>query len=180
MKKFLLPVTVGCILFSGHSNAAVVSAQVGNNFTEVAAGIGNKGVGLAINGNWARSDHDGQVASLGATFSLPLGPFTAYIGGKSYYLLPKDNNHGFALVVGVGTNWKIMPSMALYGEIYGSPRDLTSDNYAYQEADVGIKYEIIKPLVINFGYRFIKVQGRSNHPNNTIADGFYLGAGLNF
>ncbi|WP_334468271.1 hypothetical protein [Arsenophonus sp. PmNCSU2021_1] len=42
MKKFLLPVTVGCFLFSGHSNAASVSAQVGKDFTELAAGIGSK------------------------------------------------------------------------------------------------------------------------------------------
>lgn len=180
MKKFLLPVTVGCFLFSGHSNAASVSAQVGKDFTELAAGIGGKGAGLGINGNWARSDHDGQVVSLGATFGLPLGPFSAYIGGKAYYLSPQDNNNGFAFAAGVGANWQIMPSLALYGEIYGSPRDFTSGNYAYQEADVGIKYEVIKPLAINFGYRFIKLQGKSQHPNNTIADGFYLGAGVSF
>jgi len=92
MKKFLLPVTVGYFLFSGHSNAASVSAQVGKDFTELAAGIGSKGAGLGINGNWAPSDHDGQVVSLGlgATFGLPLGPFSAYIGGKAYYLSPKD------------------------------------------------------------------------------------------
>lgn len=73
-----------------------------------------------------------------------------------------------------------MTSLALYGEVYGSPRDFTSGNYAYQEADVGIKYEVIKPLAINFGYRFIKLQGKSQHPNNTVADGFYLGVGVSF
>ncbi|WP_369406938.1 YfaZ family outer membrane protein [Arsenophonus endosymbiont of Aleurodicus floccissimus] len=45
---------------------------------------------------------------------------------------------------------------------------------------MGIKYEVIKPLAINFGYRFIKLQGKSQHPNNTIADGFYLGCRRQF
>ncbi|WP_369406939.1 YfaZ family outer membrane protein [Arsenophonus endosymbiont of Aleurodicus floccissimus] len=114
MKKILLPVTVRCFLLSGHSNADSISAQVGKDFTELAAGIGSKWAGLGINGNWARSDHDGQVVSLEATFGLPLGLFTAYIGGKAYYLSPQDNNNGFAFAAGVGANWQIIPSLGFY------------------------------------------------------------------
>lgn len=69
-------------LFSGHSNAASINAQVGKDFTELTAGIGSKGAGLGINGNWTRSDHDGQVTSLGATFGLPLGPLALILVAK--------------------------------------------------------------------------------------------------
>ena len=38
------------------------------------AGLGDADSGLSFNGNWARSDHDGQLGSLGAKFAVTSWP----------------------------------------------------------------------------------------------------------
>ena len=71
-----------------------MNVQAGKHYTDVQAGLGDADSGLSFNGNWARSDHDGQLGSLGAKFALPLGPFSASVGGKALYLSPKNGDDG--------------------------------------------------------------------------------------
>ncbi|MEQ4923031.1 YfaZ family outer membrane protein [Proteus hauseri] len=180
MKKYLLAGAVGAMLFAGTANAASVNFQVGDHYTDLRGGLGNPNSGLSFNGNWARSDHDGQIGTLGAKFALPLGPFSASVGGKAVYLSPKDGDDGAALAGGVGLNWDVLPSLSVYGELYGSPEGLTSGSESYYEADVGAQLTVFKPLHVNAGYRVIEIENSHNRSNNKLADGFYLGAGLSF
>lgn len=180
MIKHLLIGAASSLLLVGTANAISMDAQVGKHYTDVRAGLGNPDFGLSFNGNWARSDHDGQLGSLGAKFALPLGPITASVGGKALYLSPKNGDDGAALAGGVGLKWTFFPSLDLYGEAYASPQGLTSGSKSYYEADVGAQYTIFKPLHVNAGYRVIEIQNSHNRINNKIADGFYLGAGLSF
>ena len=180
MRKILLVAAAASSLFVGAAQAVSVSAQAGKHYTELSAGLGNQNAGLAFNGSWARSDHDGQMGSLGATFGLPVGPFAAYAGGKALYLSPEDNSNGAALAVGGGLNWQALPSLNIYGEAYGAPESLTSGSKSYVETKAGARYTVFKPLSIDAGYRMIEMKGTHSKSNETIADGFYLGAGLSF
>ncbi|WP_215491471.1 YfaZ family outer membrane protein, partial [Escherichia coli] len=90
MKKFLLLGAMSALLISANANAISMNVQAGKHYTDVQAGLGDADSGLSFNGNWARSDHDGQLGSLGAKFALPLGPFSASVGGKALYLSPKN------------------------------------------------------------------------------------------
>lgn len=180
MKKYLLAGVASTLLIAGTANAASMNIQAGKHYTDVRAGLGDPNSGISLNGNWARSDHDGQTGSLGAKFALPIGPFSASVGGKALYLSPKNGDDGAALAGGVGLNWNVFPALNVYGEIYGSPEGLTSGSKSYYEADVGAQYTVFKPLQINAGYRVIEIDNNHNRSNNKIADGFYVGAGLSF
>lgn len=180
MRKVLLIVAATTPLFWGTAHAVSVSAQAGKHYTELDASLGNRDAGLALNGSWVRSDHDGQLGSVGATFGLPLGPFAAYVGGKALYLSPDNNSNGAALAVGGGLNWQVLPSLNIYGEAYGAPESLTSGSKSYVEAKAGARYTVFKPLSIDAGYRVIEMKGTHNKSNEKIADGLYLGAGLSF
>lgn len=180
MKKFLLLGAMSALLISANANAISMNVQAGKHYTDVQAGLGDADSGLSFNGNWARSDHDGQLGSLGAKFALPLGPFSASVGGKALYLSPKNGDDGAALAGGVGLNWRVLPSLSVYGEAYALPEGLTSGSKSYYEADVGAKYTVFKPLHVNAGYRVIEIENAHNHSNNKLADGFYVGAGLSF
>lgn len=177
MRGSLIVVAMAAIFTVGNAQAISGSVQAGKDFTEVNGAIGQKGSGLAFDGSWARSDHDGQVSSLGATFGLPIGPVAAYVGGKALYLAPKNNSDGLALAVGAGLNVTVMPSLSIYGEAYGAPPSLTSGSDSYVEGKLGARYTVFKPLSVDAGYRVMDVKG---HPNNKVADGFYVGAGLSF
>ncbi|MCW2254195.1 hypothetical protein M2263_000286 [Providencia alcalifaciens] len=180
MRKVLFLAAASSLMFVGAAQAVSVSASAGKHYTELNAGIGTKGSGLAFDGSWARSDHNGQATSLGATFGLPLGPLSAYVGGKALYLSPEDNKDGMSLAAGAGLGWQVMPSLNIYGEAYGAPKSLTSGSNAYTEAKVGARYTVFKPLSVDAGYRVIDIKGNHNNPNNKVADGFYVGAGLSF
>ncbi|EKT55595.1 YfaZ family outer membrane protein [Providencia sneebia] len=182
MRKGLLLVAAATssLMFVGTAQAISANAEIGEHFTVLNAGLGTKGSGVAFDGAWARSDHNGQMGSLGASFGLPIGPFSAYVGGKALYLSPKDNKDGMALAAGAGIGWDVLPSLNIHGEAYGAPASLTSGSESFTEAKVGARYTVFKPLHIDAGYRIIDIKGNHNNPNNKIADGFYVGAGLSF
>ncbi|EJD6376576.1 porin [Providencia rettgeri] len=180
MRKLLLLAAAMSPLFVGTAHAVSVSAQAGEHFTELSAGLGNQNAGLAFNGSWARSDHDRQTGSIGATFGLPVGPFSAFVGGKGLYLSPDHNSSGAALAVGGGLNWQAMPSLNIYGEAYGAPESLTSGSKSYVEAKAGARYTVFKPLSIDAGYRLIEMKGTHGNSSDKVADGWYVGAGLSF
>ncbi|WP_348666501.1 YfaZ family outer membrane protein [Arsenophonus symbiont of Ornithomya chloropus] len=180
IKKILL-IIVGYFFFIDFLHAIVVGAQIGKDFTEFSAGIGNKGVYLEINGNLMRNDNDKQLISLGGTFGVPFGPVSAYFSGKTYcFLSPEEHPLTFIFTTGMGVNLYFMPFFSIYGEIYSSPYSFISDHYLYKEANIGIKYELIKSFFISAGYRFITIKDNSNDIKHIIVDNFYVGAVFNF
>ncbi len=180
MRKVLLLVAATSTFYMGAAQAISANVTAGEHFTELSGGFGTQGAGLALNGSWARSDHNGQLGSLGATFGLPLGPFSAYAGGKALFLSPDDNSDGAALALGGGLSWQALPSLSIYGEAYGAPESFTSGSKSYVEGKAGARYTVFKPLSIDAGYRYIEMKGSHNNRNEKLADGWYLGAGLSF
>ncbi|MDX7987250.1 porin [Xenorhabdus sp. 12] len=180
MKSLITGGALSLLFVASAANAISMDIQAGKHNTSTSVGIGDKNAGLSFNGNWTRSDHNGQLGSLGALFALPVGPFTASVGGKALYLSPKDGSNGAALAGGVGLSWAVFPSLSLYGEAYGAPESLTSGMDSYTEAAGGLRYVLFKPLTVDAGYRVIDIKGKNGHRNNKVSDGFYVGAGFSF
>ncbi|MBD2785137.1 porin [Xenorhabdus sp. DI] len=180
MKGFIAIGAAGLLFITGSANALSVDAQVGKHNTSTSVGIGDKDAGLSLTGNWTRSDHNGQLSSLGLGFGLPLGPLAVKAGVKGLYLSPKEGKDGAALAVGAGLSWAVTSSLSLYGDAYGSPSGLTSGMDSYTEAAGGARYTLFKPLSIDVGYRVIDIRGSHGHRSNKVSDGFYIGAGVSF
>lgn len=179
MKKYMAAAAASLMFVAGAANAVSMSMQAGKKYTDMNVGFGNPNAGLSFDGNWARSDHAGQLGGARAKFAFPLGPVSASVGGKALYLDPDSGKKGLAVAPGVGVAWRIMPSLSVYGEYYGAPSALVSGNDSYKEANVGANWTVFAPLSVNAGYRKIEVESNNGHENR-IADGAYLGAGLSF
>ncbi|OKP05577.1 YfaZ family outer membrane protein [Xenorhabdus eapokensis] len=180
MKGFIAIGAASLLFIAGSANALSIDAQVGKHSTSTSVGIGDKYAGLSLTGNWTRSDHNGQLGSLGLGFGLPFGPLAANVGAKGLYLSPKDGKDGAALAVGAGLSWAVTSSLSLYGEAYGSPSGLTSGMDSYTEATGGARYTFFRPLSVDVGYRVIDIRGSHGHRNHKVSDGFYVGAGFSF
>lgn len=180
MNKTLTACAAGLLFVAGCANAISVSGEAGRHYTNVGVGLGTSTSGLGLSGNWMHSDHDGNVGSLGLSFSLPLGPLMATVGGKALYLNPEEGKNGGALAVGGGLQWAINRYFSLYGEGYFAPESLTSGVKAYNEAQGGLRWNVFRPLSVDVGYRYANVEGKEGKRDNTLADGPYLGVGLSF
>lgn len=180
MNKTLVACAAGLLFVAGSANAISVNAEVGQHYTNMGFGLGTPVPGLGLSGNWLRSDHDGNVGSLGLAYSIPLGSLVATVGGKALYLSPQDGKSGGALALGGGVKWTLNRYLSLYGEGYVAPEALTSGVKAYNEANGGVRWNVAGPLSVDAGYRYIKIKGTDGHRDNTVADGPHIAVGLSF
>lgn len=180
MNKYLVACTASLLFVASSASAVSFNAETGRDYTNLGFGMGTNSTGLAISGNWARSDHDGDIVGLGLGFNLPLGPMIATAGAKGIYMSPEDGSTGGAVAIGGGLRYPINSSFSLYGEGYFAPEELTSGMKSYSEANGGVRWSIFRPLTVDVGYRYINMEGKEGHRDNRLADGVYIGAGLNF
>ncbi|AJI93691.1 yfaZ family protein [Yersinia ruckeri] len=180
MKKTFIACAASLLFVAGSASAISITGEAGRHYTNLGFGMGTNTGGLTMSGNWARSDHDGEMAGFGLGFNLPIGSLMATIGGKGIYMAPEDGKNGGAIAVGGGLSYPITKSFALYGEGYVAPESMTSGMKSYTEANAGVRWNVLRPLTIDAGYRYINMEGKDGHRDNRLADGIYLGAGLNF
>lgn len=180
MKKTILAGLTGLLLVSGAANAVSFNGQVGKDYTNLGFGVGTESTGLALSGNWTRSEDDGDIAALGLGFNIPVGPLMATVGGKGVYLNPDVGSDGYAAAVGGGLQWQMMDSLRLFGEYYYSPDSLSSGVKDYVEANAGARYNIMRPISIEAGYRYVNLSGKEGKRDNTVADGPYVGVSASF
>lgn len=179
MKKTWVACAAGLLFVTGAANAISVSGEAGQHYTNLGVGMSTGSSGLGLTGNWARSDHDGNVGSVGLNFGVPLGPLTATVGAKALYLSPKDGKSGGAVALGGGLEWEINRYFSLHGEGYFAPESFTSGVKAYNEASGGLRWKS-RPLSVDVGYRYMQMEGKDGRRDNTLADGPYVGVGLSF
>ena len=164
----------------GSSQRYFLQRLGGRRLYHLGFGLGTDSAGLAMTGGWTHNDDDGDAASLGLGFNVPLGPFLATVGGKGIYTNPNDGDEGYAAAVGGGLQWKIGDSFGLFGEYYYSPDSLSSGIDSYEEANVGGRWTIIRPVTIEAGYRYLNLAGKDGHRDNALADGPYIGVSAGF
>ncbi|KAA1346871.1 hypothetical protein F1D96_25665, partial [Escherichia coli] len=87
MKKVAL-MGLGLMFVSAAANAISFNGSAGEDYTHLGFGLGTDSAGLAMTGGWTHNDDDGDAASLGLGFNVPLGPFLATVGGKGIYTNP--------------------------------------------------------------------------------------------
>lgn len=179
MKKVAL-MGLGLVCVSAAANAISFNGSAGEDYTHLGFGLGTDSAGLAMTGGWTHNDDDGDAASLGLGFNVPLGPFLATVGGKGIYTNPNDGDEGYAAAVGGGLQWKIGDSFGLFGEYYYSPDSLSSGIDSYQEANAGARWTIMRPITIEAGYRYLNLAGKDGNRDNALADGPYVGVSAGF
>lgn len=180
MKKLLIAGVSGLLFVASQANALSVGGEVGEHYTNITGGFGTESTGLALSGNWAHNDDHGDIAGLGLNFNLPLGPFMLSPGVKGVYLNPKAGSEGYAAAVGGGVKLPIGQSFSLFGDYYYSPDSLSSSIDDYQEANVGARLSVLRPLSIEAGYRYINVSGKDGDRDSKLADGPYVGVSAAF
>ncbi|VFS50155.1 YfaZ precursor [Budvicia aquatica] len=67
-----------------------------------------------------------------------------------------------------------------YGEGYVATRGMNNAVQKYVEVDSGVAYTPKENVVLNVGYRYMGVDGKSETPNHALIDGAYVGAGYKF
>lgn len=180
MNKLILAGIAGLALVSTSASAISISGEAGEKYTNVGVGFGTQSAGLAVTGNYAHNDDDGDTVGLGLGLNVPLGPFMGTVGGRAVYLNPKDGDEGYALAVGGGLSWQVFDSFSVFGDYYYSPDSLSSGVKNYQEASAGARLTILRPLSVEAGYRYIGLDGKNGDRNNVIADGPYVGVSASF
>lgn len=180
MNKVLMTGVACLALVSASASAISVSGEAGEKYTNVGVGFGTETAGLAVTGNYAHNDDDGDIVGLGLGLNVPLGPLMATVGGRGVYLNPQYSKEGYALAVGGGLKWPIGESFAVFGDYYYSPDSLSSGVKDYQEASAGASWTIMRPITIRGGYRYIGLGGKDGDRTSTIADGPYVGVSAAF
>ncbi|HEY0207626.1 YfaZ family outer membrane protein [Acerihabitans sp.] len=181
MKTFLIAGAAASLLFAAASASAVsVTGEVGEHYTNLGVGFGTTTPGIAVSGNWAHNDDNGDVAGLGLGYNIPLGPFMGTLGGKGLYVGPKDGDEGYAIAVGGGLQLPVGSLFSLYGDYYYSPDSLSSGVENYTEANAGIRLTAIPLVTVSVGYRYMALDGKDGDRDNIVADGPYIGGAFNF
>jgi hypothetical protein len=181
MKNIFAAALAGTLLFTACGASAVsLNAQVGQHYTDLGFGLGTATSGLALTGDWAHSDNDGNAAGIGLGYNIPVGPFMATVGGKGVYLDPKDGSVGYAAAVGGGLQLPLGNYFSLYGEGYYSPDSMSSGVNNYVEANAGVRLTAVPMVSVDVGYRYQALNNKSGNRDNVIADGIYLGGSVNF
>ncbi|WP_435952831.1 YfaZ family outer membrane protein [Dryocola sp. BD626] len=180
MNKLLMAGVAGLALVSAAANAISINGEAGEKYTNVGVGFGTDTSGLAVSGNYAHNDDNGDVVGLGLGLNVPLGPFMATVGGKGLYLNPKSSEEGYAVAVGGGLKWPISDSFSVFGDYYYSPDSLSSGVKDYQEASAGARWTIMRPITVEAGYRYIGLAGKDGDRDSAVADGPYVGVSAGF
>ncbi|VEB96181.1 YfaZ precursor [Cedecea lapagei] len=73
MNKLLIAGGAGLLLVSAGASAIGVNAEVGKEYTNLGVGFGTESSGIAVTGNYAHNDDNGDAVGVGLGFNIPLG-----------------------------------------------------------------------------------------------------------
>lgn len=168
------------LALAGSAQAIEGNVDVGQNYTHLRVGLGTNSPGFALSGDWLRSDHDGNVESLGLGYNIAIGDVFLSPGVKVMSTNPKDSKDGYATAVGGGVSMPLTSTFKLFGEYYYSPNSFSSHIDNYQEASGGVSFQPISLLDVRVGYKYMTMNGKGSRKDNVIADGPYIGASVHF
>lgn len=181
MRKLLI-ITPALVALSSFSASAIeIGGEVGTQHMQLKAATTTEGSGFKYNGSWTKNYQDGRsVGGAGVDYLLDLDFVQLHAGAKALYIAPKKGDNGFAAPIGGGIKIPLGEQVAIYGESYVAPRGLNNAVQKYVEVDAGVEFKANSNLVLNAGYRYMGVDGKSATPNHTLLDGPYIGARYNF
>lgn len=171
------------VLLSVSSSAMAMGLNVeqGKNFSVLDAEMGRSSGGIYLDSQWIKNTSDGvQIGQAGTGYNLAIGPVMLTAGVKATYIGGKKGDDGIAFPVGGGVKIALPADFAIYGEGYSAPEHLTNSVKNFVEADGGISWSPLGPLVLKAGYRYAGVDGKDGRPGHTLVDGPFIGGGLTF
>ncbi|AXF77943.1 YfaZ family protein [Erwinia tracheiphila] len=168
------------LVLAGSAQAIEGGVDVGRQYTNLHAGLGNTSPGFALTGNWLRSDHDGSMGSVGMGYNVVLGDVFLTPGAKVISTNPRNSKDGYAVAVGLGTSVPVTNMFNVYGQYYYSPDTFSSHIDNYQEASAGVSFQPISLVDVHVGYQYMALNGKNGRKDNVLADGPYVGASLHF
>ena len=181
MKKFALTSgALALLALAGSAQAIDGSINVGKRYTDLHVGLGTSTPGFALSGDWLRSEHDGNVESLGLGYNVAVGDIMLSPMVKAMATNPKDSKDGYAVAVGGGVHVPVTKMINIYGQYFYSPDSFSSHIDDYQEAAAGISFEPISLVDVSVGYKYMALNGKDSHKDNVVANGPYVGAALHF
>ncbi|MEA9392539.1 YfaZ family outer membrane protein [Acerihabitans sp. TG2] len=181
MKTILAAGVAASLIFvAASANAISINGDVGEHYTNIGFGFGTTTPGLALSGNWAHNDDNGDAAGLGLGYNIPFHPLMLTLGGKGMYVGPKAGDDGYAAALGGGLQLPVGSMFGLYGEYYYSPDSLSSGIESYTEANAGLRLTAIPMVTVSVGYRYMTLDGKEGHRDSVLADGPYIGGAVNF
>ncbi|PXW15081.1 YfaZ family outer membrane protein [Pantoea sp. JKS000250] len=175
-------ISLGLLLCISSSAMAIgLNAEQGKNTSALDAEIGRSSGGLYLDSQWIKNTADGvQIGQAGTGYNLEIGPVMLTAGVKATYIGGKKGDNGVAFPVGGGVKLNLPADFAIYGEGYSAPEQLTNSVKNFVEANAGISWSPLGPLVLKVGYRYAGVDGKDGRPGHTLIDGPYIGGGLTF
>ncbi|MGK3143582.1 YfaZ family outer membrane protein [Pantoea sp. C2G6] len=180
MKKTLISLSL-LLCASSSAMAMGLNVEQGKNYSTLDAEMGRSSGGIYIDGQWVKNTADGvQIGQAGTGYNLEIGPVTLSAGAKATYIGGKKGDNGVAFPVGGGVKLNLPWDLAVYGEGYSAPEQLTNSVKNFVEADGGISWTPVGPLIVKVGYRYAGVDGKDGRPGHTLIDGPYIGGGLTF
>ncbi|MGK9174613.1 YfaZ family protein [Yokenella regensburgei] len=154
--------------------------DAGEHFTNIQVGMGNDSPGLAVSGEWMKSDHDGSFANLGLNFGIGNENFMISPGAKVLFTNPKDSHDGYASAFGGDALLALSPAFRLYGQYYWAPDSMSAHNDGFQQASAGVSVRPISLVDLRIGYKYVAINGKEGHKDNVLSDGPYIGASIHF
>ncbi|OON41688.1 porin [Izhakiella australiensis] len=181
MKK-VVALTGGLVLLAAATSAQAIdgSVTVGKKYTNINAGLGTSTPGLFLNGNWMRSNDDGNLVGLGLGYNFAYDGLMLSPGVRTMYVNPRDSKDGYANAIGLGARYAFNSQFGVYGSYYWAPESFSHNIDSYQDIQGGVSFSPISMLTLNAGYQYLVLNGEHNNKNNVLADGPYIGASLHF
>jgi opacity protein-like surface antigen len=177
MKKTLL----GAILLLSlpmAAQAGELTARAGDGF--FGASYEGSLLLMTTSADWLTNNDRGNIGSLGLGVQAPLGIAKLKAGGKLIYLDLKNQDNHYAAALGGGVDIPV-GAFTVYGQGYMAPSGLASDGVDnYKEMRAGVRWDMTKMVSLDAGYQYGHMEGKDGNRSVTVADGFYVGAQLNF
>lgn len=175
MKKTTL--LVGLLATSGLAQAGNLSLGAGDDFVTLSRTP--SGLGIGFSADYLNHEHRGESAGLGLEFAVPAGPLTVAAGAKAIYI--DADGYGSAAALGGRAALDLGSNLSLFGQAYFAPSGAASGSIReVNDANAGVRWNPLPLFTVEAGYRYFEIKRENALRDRTLADGPYLGVGLQF
>ncbi|EEG07921.1 YfaZ family outer membrane protein [Pseudogulbenkiania ferrooxidans] len=175
MKKTTL--LLGLVAISGLAQAGNLSLGAGDDFVTLSRTP--NGLGLGFTADYLNNKHGDDSASVGLEFAVPAGPLTVAAGAKAIYV--DADGYGSAAALGGRAALDLGSNFSLFGQGYFAPSGASSGSIReVNDVNAGLRWNPVPLFTVETGYRYFDVKREDAQRNRKLADGPYLGVGLQF
>ncbi|MGL9759925.1 MAG: YfaZ family outer membrane protein [Symbiopectobacterium sp.] len=181
-EKIAIALAGSLLLTKATAQAISRFGEASDDHAGASAGFGLGVSDLGTNVSYSHGKDNNDVYGFGLGYTLPLGAasLTVTVGGKALYLNQQHATDGYGVALGGGLRFPINRYFSLYGVC--ASRVLQPYRLLFRSLEVkgGVRWQVLRPLNLDLGYRYINISSNSGRSDNKVADTFYLGAGFHF